>query len=353
MKIAIVAAGFTPGEADKLAPRHGHLQAGRHHRHLPEEDGRGHGRPRLRARFRRALLPPDRGLRRIRLSREPCGELRPAGLCLGLAQVPLPGCLLRRAPQCPAARLLRAGADRARCASATASSCCAPDVNASDWDSTLEPLDEPHGTASSTPLAEVSGSARSEFDHDPLMPSPFQGEGEPAAASSSQAASLAIADKPRRSQQMPPPLEKGRMGGDLQEARSAGGATGIQTIFTTHAVRLGLRQIKGFREDDAAALMAARGSGLRFGARPVAAHRPQPRGDRAAGRWRCLPLAGPRPARRAMGGARPAARGANATACRSSMPPPMAISARSPTFPCRPCRSASMWSTTTATCTCR
>ena len=181
----------------------------------------------------------------------------------------------------------------------------APDVNASDWDSTLEPLDDPHGTASSTPLAEVSGSARSESDHDPLMPSPFQGEGEPAAASSSQAASLAIADKPRRSQQMPPPLEKGRMGGDLQEARSAGGATGTQTIFTTHAVRLGLRQIKGFREDDARAADDGARGGLRFGARPVAAHRPQPRGDRAARRWRCLPLAGSRPARRAVGGARP------------------------------------------------
>ena len=41
----------------QAAPRHGDLQARRHHRHVPDQDDRGHGRPRLRARLRRALLP--------------------------------------------------------------------------------------------------------------------------------------------------------------------------------------------------------------------------------------------------------------------------------------------------------
>ena len=76
MKIAIVAAGFTPSEADKLRRamatfrRVGTIQT------FQDEDGRGHGGQGLRPRVRRALLPPDRGLRRIRLSRESRGELR-------------------------------------------------------------------------------------------------------------------------------------------------------------------------------------------------------------------------------------------------------------------------------------
>lgn len=105
----------------------------------------------------------------------------------------------------------------------------APDVNRSDWDSTLEPPPE----------------------DDPYLSSPFQGEEERAALSSTQAATPARADNPGRTQQTPPPLENGRMGGDRD----------APDIRTAHAVRLGLRQIKGFREDDAKALMAARRDG--------------------------------------------------------------------------------------------
>ena len=71
--------------------------------------GRGYDR-----KLRRALLQPDRGLRRLRLSREPRGELRPARLRLGLDQVPLSGRVLRRDPQQPADGLLPAGPARAR-----------------------------------------------------------------------------------------------------------------------------------------------------------------------------------------------------------------------------------------------
>ena len=95
MKIAIVAAGFTPARGRPAAPRHGDLQARRHDRHVPRQDDRRHDRARLSTRFRRALLQPDRGLRRIRLSGKPCRELRAAGLCLGLAEMPLSGRLRR------------------------------------------------------------------------------------------------------------------------------------------------------------------------------------------------------------------------------------------------------------------
>ena len=79
----------------------------RDHRQVPYQADRGHGAERLRAGFRRALLPPDRGLRRLRFSGIARGELRPAGLCLGLAQMPLPRRLRRRHPQQPADGFLR------------------------------------------------------------------------------------------------------------------------------------------------------------------------------------------------------------------------------------------------------
>ena len=96
------------------APRARDLQEDRHHPHLPRAVPRRHGGERLSGRLRRALLPPDRGLRLVRLSREPRGELRAARLRLGLAQVPPPGGLRLRAPELAADGLLRAGADRAR-----------------------------------------------------------------------------------------------------------------------------------------------------------------------------------------------------------------------------------------------
>ncbi len=73
---------------------------------------------RLRARFRGELLQPDPGLRRIRLSGKPRGELRQSRLRLVLDEMLLPGCVRRRAAQQPADGLLCAGADRARCAGA-------------------------------------------------------------------------------------------------------------------------------------------------------------------------------------------------------------------------------------------
>ena len=114
MRIAIVGAGFTPDEADGLRRamatfrRSGTIQTFRQ-KFISGMVARGY-----ELRLRRALLPADRGLRRIRLSREPRRELRAARLCLGLAQMPLPCGLRLRVAQLSADGLLRAGADRAR-----------------------------------------------------------------------------------------------------------------------------------------------------------------------------------------------------------------------------------------------
>ena len=114
MQIAIDRRGVHAGRGRRPAPRHGDLPPQRHRRISSRQVHRRHDAARLCARFRRALLQPDRGLRRIRLSREPRGELRAAGLRLGLDQVPLPGRVLRRHPQQPADGLLPAGPAGAR-----------------------------------------------------------------------------------------------------------------------------------------------------------------------------------------------------------------------------------------------
>ena len=114
MQIAIVAAGFTPDEADKLRRamatfRHiGTIHTFRE-KFIAGMVGNGYA-----ARVRRALLQPDRGLRRVRLPREPRGQLRAPGLRLVLDQAALPRRLLRRHPQQPADGLLPAGPARAR-----------------------------------------------------------------------------------------------------------------------------------------------------------------------------------------------------------------------------------------------
>ena len=114
MKIAMVAAGFSPGEADQLRRamatfRHtGTIQSFKD-KFIDGMVDNGYER-----RLRRALLPPDRGFWRIWLSREPCRRLRPARLCLLLDQMPASRHLRLRAAQFAAHGLLRARADRPR-----------------------------------------------------------------------------------------------------------------------------------------------------------------------------------------------------------------------------------------------
>ena len=113
MQLAVVAAGFTPGEADQLRRamaawrRKGGLE--QFERRLVEGmRERGYTR-----RLRPADLPADPGLRRIRLSRIPRGQLRAAGLRVRLAQVLRAGRVRLRAAEQPADGLLRPCAARA------------------------------------------------------------------------------------------------------------------------------------------------------------------------------------------------------------------------------------------------
>ena len=114
MQLAMLAADFTPGEADSLRramaawKRKGGLGPF-HERLVGRMVEKGYD-----ARVRRAHLQADPRLRRIRLPREPRRQLCAAGLRQLLAQAPPPRCLPRRAAQQPADGLLRAGAAGAR-----------------------------------------------------------------------------------------------------------------------------------------------------------------------------------------------------------------------------------------------
>ena len=93
MRIAMVAAKFTPAEAERIAPRHGDVQARRDDREFRRQVHRRHdARAATIRQFADALLQPDPGLRRIRLPRKPRGELRQSRLRLVLDEMPLPRC---------------------------------------------------------------------------------------------------------------------------------------------------------------------------------------------------------------------------------------------------------------------
>jgi error-prone DNA polymerase len=87
--------------------------------------------------FAAALLQPDQGFRRIRLSRKPRGQLRPSGLCLVLAEVPFSGvfacALLNSQPMG-----FYAPAQIVRDAREHGVMVLPVDVNHSGWDCTLE-----------------------------------------------------------------------------------------------------------------------------------------------------------------------------------------------------------------------
>ena len=70
MQVAIVCAGFTPGEADAAPPQHGDLQIHRRRQPFPRQDDLRNDRARLHARILRTDVFPDRRLRQLRLSRK-------------------------------------------------------------------------------------------------------------------------------------------------------------------------------------------------------------------------------------------------------------------------------------------
>ena len=108
MRLAVVAAGFTPGEADELRRAMTHKRS---HERIEEMRGRlmagmaGAGIPRS---GRRRHPPAAPRLRRLRLPRVARRLLRAAGLRLGLAEAAPPGRLRRGAARQPAHGLLRA-----------------------------------------------------------------------------------------------------------------------------------------------------------------------------------------------------------------------------------------------------
>ena len=119
MKLAIVAAAFTPSEANQLRRAMATFRNVGTIQNFRDQDGRGDGQARIRTRFRRALFQADRGLRQLRLPRKPRAVLRAAGLCLLLDQMPSAGGVRLRAAQFAADGLLRARADRPRRARAS------------------------------------------------------------------------------------------------------------------------------------------------------------------------------------------------------------------------------------------
>ena len=92
-------------------------------------------------------------------------------------------------------------------------------------------------------------------------------------------------------------------------------------IRTTHAVRLGFRQIKGIARGGYGRARRSARRGLRFGARSLAALGAWRAADRAAGRCRRVPLDRARPARRRCGRSGRWTRKAPRSACRCSSRP--------------------------------
>ena len=136
MKIAIVAAGFTPGESDQLRRAMATFRKSGTIGMYRDKFIAGM-RQRIRGRFRRALFQADRGLCRLRLSRKSCRELRAAGLCFRLAQTSLSRCVL---PAILNAQPMGfyAAAQLVRDAREHGVEIREVDVNHSDWDCTLE-----------------------------------------------------------------------------------------------------------------------------------------------------------------------------------------------------------------------
>ncbi len=118
MQVAIVCAGFTPTEADAAPPQHGDVQVHRRRLAFSGQADRRHGRATATRANSPSDLHADRGLRQLRFSGKPRRELRADRLRLVLDEMPPSGCVLLRAAERAADGVLRAGADRARCARA-------------------------------------------------------------------------------------------------------------------------------------------------------------------------------------------------------------------------------------------
>ena len=151
MRVAIVCAGFTPGEADQLRKSMATFKFTGGVSAFQDKLDRRHGRQRLRAGVRRADLQAARRLRQLRLSGKPCGLFCADRLCLVLDEMLASGRLLRGAPQRPADGLLRAGADRPRrrrrMASRSGPSASTPRAGTARWSRPTTRAASPSGSA--------------------------------------------------------------------------------------------------------------------------------------------------------------------------------------------------------------
>ena len=137
MQVAIVCAGFTPGEADQLR---------RSMATFKFTGGVSHFRDKMingmvdaaTPGVRRTNVLPHRGLRQLRLSGKPRRQFRVDRLRLGLVEMSSSRRVLRRAAERAADGVLRAGADRARRGKSRGGG-QAGLYQRSVWDCTLEP----------------------------------------------------------------------------------------------------------------------------------------------------------------------------------------------------------------------
>ncbi len=158
MQLAIVGAGYTGGEADQLRRdmaawrRNGKLE--RHRARLLD----GFERRRNLPRVRRAPLPVDPGIRRVRIPREPRRELRATSSmrARGSRSTTRPLLPLRSSTASRWAFTRRARSSRTR--ERHGVEVLPARVDASDWDCTLEGVDR-RSTATRRPCAWGSGSS--------------------------------------------------------------------------------------------------------------------------------------------------------------------------------------------------
>ena len=310
MKIAIVAAGFTPSEADKLRRamatfrRVGTIQTFQD-KMVEGMAAKGYDREFAERCFRQI---------------EGFGEYGfPESHAASFALLVYASCWMKcRYPDVFAAAMLNsqplgfyAPAQLVRDAREHGVEVREVDVNLSDWDCTLE-----RSTPSPRSRERVGRGAPCREDAQPLIRrfapplSPQAGEG-------------SDPPPPRRDGGAYPRDARGAPGSKADRRRQGGG----------HAPARG-----------------AAGAGLRFRARPLAAQRPHARRAGKARRRRRFPLARARPAAGVMGGARPR------PGRRPGRPAAVLRAARrakpSRTRDCRRCRSARMWWRTIGACRC-
>ena len=118
MKLVVVAAGFTPGEADQLRRAMGAWRRTGAINQVRAKTDPGHARQRLHGGIRPQPFSADRRLRSVRLPGIACGIVRPACLRLRVDQMSLSGRLSGGDLEQPADGFLRTGATGGRCAPA-------------------------------------------------------------------------------------------------------------------------------------------------------------------------------------------------------------------------------------------